>query len=247
LKKSIDLVLVSYLNTIPFIKGLETKKDHPFNIIFAKPADCASYFLQDKCDIALIPVGALPHAENYNLVTSYCIGCDGEVRTVCLLSNSPIKEITEVYLDGDSRTSVLLCKIICKELYKRKITYIEGLPEDLTTLNSNQAILAIGDKVFDLEKKYAHKIDMGSAWKELTGLPFAFAVFVSKFGLPEGITQELNDLLAIGIQNIPSLDLKDFSHIDNIDSYFSQNISYNFDKRKWIAMKQFIEYVNMLE
>jgi chorismate dehydratase len=246
LEKSIDLVLVSYLNTIPFIKGLETKKDHPFNIIYAKPVDCASYFLQDKCDIALIPVGALPHAENYNLVTSYCIGCDGEVRTVCIFSQSPIQEVTDVYLDADSRTSVLLCKIIIKELYKRKVNYHDGLPEDLSTLPQKSAILAIGDKVFGMESSFKYKYDMGADWKKLTGLPFAFAVFVSKYGLPDGVTEELNTLLATGIGLIDDMDLSSYSHIPNISHYFKQNISYTFDKNKWMAMKQFIEYVNLL-
>ncbi len=240
------MVLVSYLNTTPFIKGLGSKSDHPFNVIFAKPSMCASLFLQDKCDIALIPVGALPHAENYNIVTNYCIGCDGEVRTVCVFSQSPIQSITDVYLDADSRTSVLLCKIIFKELYKKKVNFHDGLPDDLNGLSDTSAFLAIGDKVFDFESKYKYKYDLGGEWKRLTGLPFAFAVFVSKYGLADGITAQLNELLGVGIGNIDNMDLSDFNHIPEIANYFKTNISYTFDKNKWIAMKQYIEYVNML-
>ncbi len=247
MEKTINLVIVSYLNTLPFIKGLSSSNDHPFNIIFAKPADCASLFLQNKCDIVLMPVGALPHAENYNIVTNYCIGCDGEVRTVCILSNNPINEITEIFLDEDSRTSVLLCKILCKELFKRKIKYTNGIPENSIKIKSNEAILAIGDKVFDLENKFSYKYDLGASWKNLTGLPFAFAIFISRNDLQDGITSTLNSLLAEGVNNINSLDLSAYKSIPNIDKYFSENISYIFDKSKWIAMKQFIEYVNLLE
>jgi chorismate dehydratase len=247
LEKSIRLAIVSYLNTLPFLKGFEMTKDHPFEVILAKPSDCAKLFTEGSVDIALAPVGILPFIENYNLITSYCIGCEGEVRTVVLMSNDELSNVKNVYLDSDSRTSVLLCKVLYQQLWKRKVNFIDGLPEKFENIKKGEAILAIGDKVFQNEGKLKNIIDLGKEWQRLTYGPFAFAVFLAKPDLPDGISTQLNEILKKGIDYIPNLDLSSYKHIPRIEEYYSKHISYNFDKQKWISMKNFIEYVNYLD
>jgi chorismate dehydratase len=241
LEKRINLVLVSYLNTLPFLNGFGQVKDHPFDITLAPPSECARLFHQHKCDIALLPVGALLHAENYSLITDYCIGCDGAVRTVCLMSQKPIEEINEVFLDGDSKTSALLVQVLCKEYFKRKMKFIDTLPENMSALKANQAILAIGDKVFEYEKIFGFKYDLGAAWKDLTSLPFAFAVFVSRDHITSEVSGQLNMILKKGIENIAHLDLEAYRHIPDIEAYFTNHISYRFDQYKWKAWKIYME------
>lgn len=223
------------------------KASHPFDIVLARPSDCAKLFMESKVDIALAPVGILPFIENYSIITNYCIGCDGEVRTVVLLSNQPLSNIKNVYLDTDSRTSVLLCKILFQQLWKKKVNFIEGLPPYFENIKKGDAILAIGDKVFENEGKLQYSIDLGTEWKRLTHGPFAFAVFLARPDLPDGISSVLNDILKLGIDNLANLDLSSYAHIPHIDEYYSKHISYNFDKQKWIALKNYIEFVNYLE
>ncbi len=239
--------MVSYLNTLPFLHGLASEKDHPFEIILAKPSACASMFLRNECDIALIPLGALPHAEDYSLVTNYCIGCDGEVRTVVLTSNQEIGDIKTIYLDEDSRTSAILVRILFQNLWKKKPKFVQGIPSDFSSIKKGEAILAIGDKVFDNEGKLSHSYDLGVEWKKLTGLPMTFAVFVANENIDSKYTHHLNRLLAYGVENIDKLDLNQYNHIPEIEDYFIKNISYTFDKQKWIAMKTYLEYFNYLD
>ena len=79
--------MVNYLNSKPFEFGL-TNNDFSniFDIQVATPAQCAEAYTNGSADIALIPVGALQGLSNYKIISDYCIGCDGEVRTVCIFS-----------------------------------------------------------------------------------------------------------------------------------------------------------------
>jgi chorismate dehydratase len=43
-----------------------------------------------------------------------------------------------------------------------------------------EAVLLIGDKVVDPTRAgYAYEVDLGGAWRQMTGLPFVFAVWAS--------------------------------------------------------------------
>jgi chorismate dehydratase len=247
LEKSITLAIVSYLNTLPFLRGFELTNSHPFNIILAKPSDCAKLFLNGSCDIALAPSGILPFVEDYNIITNYCIGCVGEVRTVVLMSNDKIADLKTVYLDEDSKTSVLLCKVLFQQLWKKQVNFVDGLPADFEKIKKGEAILAIGDKVFQNEGKLKYTIDLGSEWERMTFGPFAFAVFLARPGLPDGISNQLNDILKKGIDDIDNLNLSKYKHIPRLNEYYTKHISYTFDKQKWIALKNFIEQVNYLD
>ena len=55
---------------------------------------------------------------SFNIVSDYCISADGSVDTVCLYSNVSLNEIEYIYLDYQSKTSVELLKILCKEYWK---------------------------------------------------------------------------------------------------------------------------------
>jgi chorismate dehydratase len=247
LKKSIKLALVSYLNTLPFLHGLNSEKEHPFEVILARPSDCATMFLKKECDIALIPLGALPFAEDYSLITNFCIGSDGTVRTVILTSNDELSSINTIFLDEDSRTSAQLVRILCQNLWKKKVNFVPGIPNDFLSLKKGEAILAIGDKVFQNEGKLKYSIDLGAEWKRLTNLPMVFAVFVSRENISSEDTAHLNRLLTYGIEHLHEIDLSNFSHIRDLNGYLKENISYTFDKQKWMAMKSYLEYFNYLE
>lgn len=242
-----NLILVSYLNTIPFIEGFRLHPDHKFNLIYKTPSLGTEMFFNGQSDFALIPIGGLLGRKDYEICTDFCIGCDGPVRTVGVFSDVELDQIKTVYLDSDSRTSVLLVRILFDALGYHDIIWKEGIQHYFESDRSSSGFLAIGDKVFEYENKFPHFIDLGQTWKNTFQLPFAFALFVKKPSISEPDVQELNAILKTGITNIPHLDLQEFSHIGGIQEYYSQNISYHFDDKKKEAVKLFFEKVENLK
>lgn len=50
----------------------------------------------------------MPGLKGADLISDFCIGAEEEVRTVVVVSNTPIEEVRRIWLDGHSRTSVQL-------------------------------------------------------------------------------------------------------------------------------------------
>ena len=107
------IAAVSYLNTIPFIYGIEhAGAGLHAELLLSPPRGCAEALRDGKADLALIPVAAIPGISDLRIVTPYCIGASGPVRTVVLASADPLENVDTVYLDSHSLTSVRLVRLL---------------------------------------------------------------------------------------------------------------------------------------
>jgi chorismate dehydratase len=248
----IRISAVKYANTYPFIYGLaESGFDRKVILTTDHPSDCAEKVITGKADIGLIPVAALPLVKNYEIITDYCLGAYGKVRTVLLLSNCPFNEIKTINLDYRSISSVNLARILAKNFWKKGFLW-KSTSElfNFCNIPENEAIVLIGDQCFEYEKCFLHKIDLAEEWYKFTGLPFAFACWTANRKLDPQFLQEFNEALALGIRNIPAVVDKygDAGTIkgDDLRIYLTENMNFdlNDDKRK--AINLFLELMRKL-
>jgi chorismate dehydratase len=239
----IKVSAVSYLNTKPMLYGIFNHDVYnDIELSLDVPSICAEKFIHDKVDLALMPVGALHQLDQYYLVSDYGIGTDGEVRTVCIYSDVPMEEIETVFLDFDSRTSVLLAQYLLKHFWKKNVNYLPGPEGFEENIKGKSAGLIIGDIALDQELKSPYIYDLGKAWKEMHDLPFVFAVWVSKTKLPERFVEKFNAAQAKGIAHIDQLVqlmANTRKHFD-LDEYYNKNISYRLDPDKRKALELFL-------
>ena len=121
------------------------------------------------------------------------IGCEGPTLTVRLYSQVPVDQVTTLYADTDSHTSVALVQVLLGELFGIRPTLIdyharEGVAEGKLA-DRPEAVLLIGDKVVTgspAAVTYPYQLDLGEAWYELTGLPFVFAMWMARRGTELG-------------------------------------------------------------
>jgi chorismate dehydratase len=239
----ISVAAVSYLNTIPFLYGIRHSEELSANLLLSPPAGCAEAFDSRAADIALIPVGGLTSltGDDFDIVTSWCIGADGSVRTVVLVSNSPLKEIRRVWLDGHSRTSVALARVLAA---KRWHITPEWMPlDDYSVLDGpapGDAFVLIGDKVFEHEGEFANTWDLASEWQAHTGMPFVFAVWVARKSVPGNVIDALENALTLGVERVYEAILEsDFVDRPYAYEYLTGNIDYFFDEQKRMALQRF--------
>src|ERR1035437_4863913 len=96
----ITVSVVSYLNSVPFVNGLKSSPiADEIDLQLDIPSVCAEKLLSGRVDIGLAPVAIIPQMSEYHIISDYCIGCDGGVRSVTLCSNVPLPEITAIALD----------------------------------------------------------------------------------------------------------------------------------------------------
>ena len=159
--EKIRISAVKYANTYPFIWGLkESGFDRKVIVETDHPAECASKLIDHRADIGLIPVAALPLVENYEIIGNYCIGANGNVRTVMLFSNSKFEDVRSISLDYRSRSSVNLTKVLAKNMWKREFRWINTSENyDFINVGSDEAVVLIGDQCFESEKKFKYRMD----------------------------------------------------------------------------------------
>jgi chorismate dehydratase len=243
----IRISAVKYANTYPFIYGLiESGFDKRFNIETDHPSDCATKLIAGKVDIGLVPVATLPLLKEYHIISDYCIGANGNVRTVMLLSNCPFDMIKTIYLDYRSRSSINLAKVLAKNHWKKDFKWTDTSEDfNFTDIKWNEAVVLIGDQCFEYEFSFKYRIDLAMAWKEFSGLPFVFACWSANKVLDNSFIEEFNKALRSGVENIDAV-VEKFGKTGTITGevlkvYLTENIDFDLDDEKKKAMKLFLE------
>ena len=239
---------VSYLNTIPFIHGIKSSNIYDsIDLQLDYPSVCAQKLIDDEVDIALVPVVVLKDNPQFNIISDYCIGSNGKVDTVCLYSDVPLSEIEEIYLDYQSRTSIELLKVLCKEHWDISPKFSNSPEGFENKIERETAALIIGDRAFSANGKYKFVYDLSESWKEMTGLSFVFACWISNKNIEENFTTEFNKSLKIGVENVEEAIKKEsdnYPHCKNPKEYLNNKISYLLDENKRKGMELFLDKIN---
>ena len=238
---------VSYLNTFPFVFGLQKSRLlHNFSLELDVPSMCAEKFKNGAVDIALVPVGALPEIKRYHYISDFCIGAVGPVKTVLLLSKVPLQKINRIYLDFDSRTSVELVKVLARHHWKIRPQWENMALGNAASPGDIESLVAIGDKTFEIRPGFQYVYDLAGEWINFTGLPFVFAVWVSRDKLPEDVLKNFSDALGYGISHKFEC-LEYFSNklpaCSDCLGYLEKSISYDFDADKKRGLDLFLSFI----
>ena len=216
------------------------------------PAVCAEKLLKNEVDLGLAPVAVIPKLKEYFLFPDFCIGANGSVRSVMLYSEVPLKEIKKIYLDNQSRTSVMLVRILAKYFWKISPEWIQAKDGYEKNISSTTAGLIIGDRNFSLpflnsssigKTKRMFAFDLPEQWKLFTGLPFVFACWISNKELKEQNAISFYKALKFGLENKDKV-IKELSNEYDeklIANYLNHCIDYSFDAPKKTAMELFLK------
>ncbi|MCR5812902.1 MAG: menaquinone biosynthesis protein [Desulfovibrio sp.] len=177
---------IAFINVLPVYYALEHGiVPHPYQLVYGNPAE-----LNDKMkngELAISSCSCMEYARrwrNYYLASDLCIASHGPVMSVLLLSREPLEcaEGHEILISGQSHTSVVLTKLLLKERYHvQHATFRTGqVREALDGGEQPWGVLTIGDEALNLRAHplFAVKTDLACAWKEWTGLPFVFGVWI---------------------------------------------------------------------
>ena len=239
---------VSFLNARPITYGLEHAlgaANDRLDLSFDLPSRCAERLAEGDADLGLIPVGAYAAStEELRIVPGIAIASHGAVRTVLLVGEVRWEEMTEIALDGASRSSAMLLKLLCHERGLAPRFREVAHDEVLAAVQGTTGALVIGDPCFAAAGRFAHVEDLGAAWHTLTGLPFVYAVWAGRPGAidPEAVAA-LQRSLGDGLGARPVIAR---AHAEAhggdpavYESYLSQNIRYRLGAEELSGMAAF--------
>ncbi len=238
--------IVNYLNTRPLLYGLERSSALPeMELRSDYPSRLAQLLIRDEIDLGLVPVATLAERPDFIRVGYHCIASEGPVASVCLFSNVPLSAIKTVWLDYQSRTSVMLLRILFREYWKLPVRFAETAVADyLTQIQGDCAGLVIGDRALEQRSRFPYVYDLAEAWKQFQQVPFVFAAWVARRPLPDSFMVRFNAANEWGLDRIERVleAYPAFPHYD-LATYFSRNIAYRWDEKKETGLQAFLRLI----
>jgi len=181
----IRLGRISYVNMAPVFYRLDADVEEVQGV----PTELNGYLLAGELDLA--PISSIEYARNaerLRLLPRLCVGSEGAVDSIQLVSRKQLEQVRSVAVTSESATSVVLTKVLLPEAGH------VPLGEDA------DAKLLIGDAALKsaFEDPTPH-YDLGRLWLERTGLPMVFAVWACPDPAPPGLA-ELEDALVSSVR-----------------------------------------------
>lgn len=176
---------ISYVNMAPVFYRLDAEVEEVQGV----PTELNLRLLAGELDIA--PISSIEYARNADrlrLLPRLCVGSEGAVDSIQLVSRKPLEQVRSVAVTPESATSVVLTKVLLPEA------------EHVPLGEEADAKLLIGDAALKsaFEDPTPH-YDLGRLWLERTGLPMVFAVWACPEPLSGGLP-ELEDALVASVR-----------------------------------------------
>lgn len=229
---SIRTVAVSYQNTLPLREGIARLHDAGvIDLSLDKPNSATLRFGNGEFVLGLLPVAAqlaIPEAHPFG---RYGIVSDGFVGSVGIFSERPLDELTTVYLDHDSRSSVLLARILLHYHWGLTPKLVAATPGYRDRIRRDVGGVIIGDPAIEARERFPFYYDLGQAWKEMTNLPFVFAGWLSAVPLPEAFVAAFDEAQSEGVAQRLELAIAHQFQMPgyNLVDYFLNQIHYRLD------------------
>jgi chorismate dehydratase len=212
-------------------------------LVKAYPAKIAQDLIEGTIDMGLVPVAVIPLLKEAHLVSNYCIGAEGDVASVCIFSQVPMDQIQKVYLDYQSRTSVQLARILLQQFWNKEVEFIKAEEGYINQIAGSTAGVIIGDRALAARSQFSFIYDLAGAWIQHTGKPFVFATWIANKPIPAAFMEAFDKANEYGLTHLQEvINLIPVSEqVYDLNTYYTQNISYHFTPEKKAGMKLFLE------
>jgi chorismate dehydratase len=230
---------VKYANAAPLAHFLASV-DGRAVVTYGRPSSLLAELESGRADAALIPVAEFLAAPGLRMIDGIGICADGRVESVLIKCRRPLAEVRLVEPDAASRTSNALAAILLAEH-----VHLAAEVRQPRAGERADAAVCIGDRALHDPPAPAGDYDMAAMWKEMTGLPFVFAVWAhrSDFPDPAGLAGIARAALAEGMRRIEELAAiqaeKLSLPVERLGEYFRRSVRYELGPREREAMDLF--------
>jgi len=199
--------IVQYLNTAPLVWGFTNGPLRgKYDLSFTVPSQCAEQLRTGNADVAIIPAIEYQRIDDLVILPDMAIASKKQVRSLLIIAKMPVEQVKSFALDGSSRSTQTLTRILCAEKWKIAPRFFEAPPDLGAMLEQADAALLIGDPALRIAlgieigsrpgasgetvcraatlgiagPELLYVYDVVSEWRSLTGLPAVLAVWAAR-------------------------------------------------------------------
>ncbi len=229
----IRLGRISYANMAPVFHRLEAEVEEVTGV----PTELNRQLLAGQLDLA--PISSIEWARNADrlvLLPRLCVGSEGAVDSIQLVSRLPLEHVRTVGVTPESATSVVLTRVLLPEV---EIVPL-GKPAEATLLIGDAALRS------SFEDPTPHH-DLGRLWLERTGLPMVFAVWAAPEPPAEGLAG-LEDALVRSVrlaraepERLAREASRSYGYPPGFLARYFERLRYSFGPRERAGLTAFLE------
>jgi len=201
--------IVEFLNTAPLVWSFtDGPLEGRYDLSFTVPSLCAEALRSGQADIAIIPAIEYQRMDGMVVLPEMAIASKHEVRSLLVVAKKPIQFVKRLALDTNSRSSVALTRMLCRNLWGIAPEFVDAPPDPEAMLAGADAALIIGDPALRVRLKVdalaakqpaghgccggdpsEHPVqgvemlfvyDVVQQWREMTGKPSVLAVWAGR-------------------------------------------------------------------
>jgi chorismate dehydratase len=249
--------IVQYLNTAPLVWGFTNGSLRgKYDLSFTVPSQCASDLRSGRADVAIIPAIEYQRIDDLVILPDMAIASKRQVRSLLIIAKKPIEQVKSFALDGSSRSTQTLTRILCAEKWKIAPQFFEAPPDLGAMLEQADAALLIGDPALrisvGIEKdswqaaedqticqaatlgitstEMLYVYDVVGEWQSLSGLPAVLAVWAARRDI--ATPEVAADFLAsrdFGLSRIPEICFDAARELELPQRTLESYLSHNID------------------
>lgn len=200
---SLNVGRITYLNCAPFFHFLE-EMGFAGKVTAGVPAELNRKLSEGKIDVC--PSSSFEyalHSTDYCFLPGLSISSVGPVQSVLWFAPRDAESLEgrEIFLTGESATSINLLKVVMQEFCKVDgVSYrVPDVPVE-EVLAQGESALLIGDRALRAAQTFRRDdlqvVDLGEIWYQYTGLPFVFALWIARLDAAKAMPDELQMLAA---------------------------------------------------
>ena len=223
------------------------------DLSFSIPSECARDVENGAVQVGLVPVAEIAR-QGLEIVPGVGITCKGAVRSILLFTKVPWKQIRTLAADLSSRTSVELARVILRERYGAAPHITRERPVLDEMLAHSDAALIIGDPALQLDPASLPYdcLDLGAEWWTLTRLPFVFASWAGKPGIPiNPLRRLLAESYQFGKEHLDEIVQHELARRgvsrDLAEQYLRHHIRFEIGPKEEQGLRTFFELAHLAE
>ncbi len=185
---------VPYVNAVPLVWHFERLgDDSPVAVAYDVPSRLPRMLESGEVDAVLVSSYYALTKPGATYAGGVCIGSEGPVESVRLLSKVPYGEIETLALDASSMTSNALAQLVLDRQHGVRPQTVTMPPNGEDMLKVCDACVVIGDIGMTTVVPGARVCDLGEAWTDMTGLPFVWALWTALGEFPSALGSLLTE------------------------------------------------------
>ena len=222
----------------------DSGKASEMEVVYAAPPQLARMLAEGEIAAALVSSFEYFRTPGYAIAPGVSISGQGEIESVRAFAKVPWRKIESLALDTSTPTSVALLKILLAEHLDSYPAFLHSVPDRNLMLAQADACLLTGDTGLVADGTDLNVLDLGRAWRRLTGLPFVYAAWL---GRPESLTPHLIATLqaakAWGLTQIDAIAAEEAERIGmavpQCRRYLTEVLDYDFGEEHQSALETF--------